>query len=102
MVLADFRTDLVEQAYLRLLDYSADLHLSRRTAVVLNDFPVAPSISMFKDDVRPYVKKIIERYGLEEWKACLLTNEFHRHLGIYSIVGAKMGHKGAGNSGSSF
>ena len=89
MVLADFRTDLVEQAYLKLLDYSADLHLNRRTAVVLNNFPVDPS--MFKEDVRPYVKRIIERHGLEEWKACLLTNEFHRHLGIYSIVGAKMG-----------
>lgn len=89
MVLEDFRTDLVEQAYLKLLDYSADLHLNRRTAVILNDFPVASS--MFKEDVRPYVKKIIERHGLEEWKACLLTNEFHRHLGIYSIVGAKMG-----------
>jgi inosine-uridine nucleoside N-ribohydrolase/formylmethanofuran dehydrogenase subunit E len=89
MVLEDFRTDLVEQAYLKLLDYSADLHLNRRTAVVLNNFPVAPS--MFKEDVKPYVKKIIETHGLEEWKACLLTNEFHRHLGIYSIVGAKMG-----------
>ncbi len=89
MVLEDFRTDLVEQAYLKLLDYSADLHLNRRTAVVLNDFPVDPS--MFKEDIRPYVKRIIEKHGLEEWKACLLTNEFHRHLGIYSIVGAKMG-----------
>ena len=89
MVLADFRTDLVEQAYLKLLDYSADLHLNRRTAVVLNNFPVDPS--MFKEDIRPYVTRIIERHGLEEWKACLLTNEFHRHLGIYSIVGAKMG-----------
>jgi pyrimidine-specific ribonucleoside hydrolase len=89
MVLEDFRTDLVEQAYLKLLDYSADIHLNRRAAVILNDFPVAPS--MFKEDVRPYVKKIIETHGLEEWKACLLTNEFHRHLGIYSIVGAKMG-----------
>jgi len=89
MVLEDFRTDLVEQAYLKLLNYSADLHLNRRTAVVLNNFPVDPS--MFKEDVRPYVTRIIERHGLEEWKACLLTNEFHRHLGIYSIVGAKMG-----------
>ncbi len=89
MVLEDFRTDLVEQAYLKLLGYSADLHLNRRAAVVLNDFPVDPS--MFKEDVRPYVKRIIEKYGLEEWKACFLTNELHRHLGIYSIVGAKMG-----------
>jgi pyrimidine-specific ribonucleoside hydrolase len=28
---------------------------------------------------------------LEEWNAALLTNEFHRHLGIYSLIGAKMG-----------
>ena len=39
----------------------------------------------------PHVKRIIEKYGLEEWKACLLTNELHRHLGIYSLIGAKMG-----------
>ena len=31
------------------------------------------------------------RYGSEEWKAMVLTNEFHRHLGAYSIIGAKMG-----------
>jgi len=37
------------------------------------------------------VEEIIARHGLEEWKACLLTNEFHRHLGIYSLIGAKMG-----------
>jgi pyrimidine-specific ribonucleoside hydrolase len=41
--------------------------------------------------VAPDVKEIIARHGMEEWKACLLTNELHRHLGIYSLVGAKMG-----------
>jgi pyrimidine-specific ribonucleoside hydrolase len=56
---------------------------------VLGAFPVDPAL--FREDVRPYVKKIIERHGLEEWKACVLTNELHRHLGIYSLVGAKMG-----------
>jgi pyrimidine-specific ribonucleoside hydrolase len=37
------------------------------------------------------VRKIIVKHGLEEWKACLLTNELHRHLGTYSLIGAKMG-----------
>jgi pyrimidine-specific ribonucleoside hydrolase len=41
--------------------------------------------------VSPYVNRIIERHGLEEWKAVLLTNELHRHLGMWSIIGAKMG-----------
>jgi len=32
-------------------------------------------ISLFNDNVRPYVRRIIEAHGLEEWKAVLLTNE---------------------------
>jgi pyrimidine-specific ribonucleoside hydrolase len=35
--------------------------------------------------------RIIACHGLEEWKAAVLTSELHRHLGTYSIVGAKMG-----------
>jgi pyrimidine-specific ribonucleoside hydrolase len=63
--------------------------LEPRTPVVMKEFPVNPAL--FKEDVRPYIQKIIERHGLEEWNACVLTNELHRHLGIYSLVGAKMG-----------
>jgi len=87
--LADFRADDLKQVYLELLSYLPDSHLSARETVILNDFPADPLL--FKEDVRPYVKKIIERHGINEWKACLLTNELHRHLGIYSIIGAKMG-----------
>lgn len=28
---------------------------------------------------------------MQEWTAVLLTNELHRHLGMWNIVGAKMG-----------
>ena len=63
--------------------------LEPRKTVVLQEFPTDPAL--FREDVRQYVKKIIQRHGLEEWKACVLTNELHRHLGIYSLVGAKMG-----------
>jgi len=89
MTLTGFEAAGVGDAYLRLLSYSRDFHLTARHSVVLKAFPTDPSL--FRDDVELYVKKIIERYGLEEWKACLLTNEFHRHLGTYSIIGAKMG-----------
>jgi pyrimidine-specific ribonucleoside hydrolase len=37
------------------------------------------------------VAKTIERYGVEEWRAGVLTNELHGHLGIYAIIGVKMG-----------
>ena len=39
------------------------------------------------------MNEIIEKYGKEEWRICVLTNEIHGHLGIYSVVGAKMGLK---------
>lgn len=60
-----------------------------RPPVCLKEFPTDPS--QFNELVRPYVKEIIERHGLEEWKATVLTNELHRHLGLWSIIGAKMG-----------
>ena len=66
-----------------------DVFVYQRETVCLKEFPVQPAL--FKDYVTPYVTQIIEKHGLEEWKAVLITNEFHRHLGIWSIVGAKMG-----------
>ena len=89
MSLAEIDIEGIRDAYLQALGYSADAHLSPRRSVILNIFPRDPSL--FREDVSPYVDEIIDRYGIEEWKACLLTNEFHRHLGIYSLVGAKMG-----------
>ncbi|MFC1821439.1 formylmethanofuran dehydrogenase subunit E family protein [Thermodesulfobacteriota bacterium] len=63
--------------------------LDKRDPVCLKEYPTDPML--FNELVRPYVAKIIKRYGLEEWKAVLLTNELHRHLGMWSIIGAKMG-----------
>jgi pyrimidine-specific ribonucleoside hydrolase len=34
---------------------------------------------------------IIERFGEEEFAAVVLTNELHQHIGIYTVLGAKMG-----------
>lgn len=42
-------------------------------------------------DVRQIMDSTIVRYGPDEWKACVMTDEFHGHLGVFSIVGAKMG-----------
>ncbi|MFC1764813.1 formylmethanofuran dehydrogenase subunit E family protein [Planctomycetota bacterium] len=57
--------------------------------VVLNRIP--RDRSHFRDDVAPLINQIIARHGEQEWEIVVLTNEFHRHLGIYSILGAKMG-----------
>ena len=60
-----------------------------RQPVCLKAYPTDPAL--FNETLGPFVKQIIERHGLEEWKATLLTNEMHRHLGLWSIIGAKMG-----------
>lgn len=59
--------------------------------VVFNAFPAQRE--MFTYDVRKIMDSAIHRYGYEEWKACVMTDEFHGHLGVFSIVGAKMGIK---------
>jgi len=60
-----------------------------RATVILAELPTAPA--QLLPDVREAAREIIARHGLEEWKAVVLTSELHRHLGTYSIVGAKMG-----------
>jgi pyrimidine-specific ribonucleoside hydrolase len=57
--------------------------------VVFNGFPVQREL--FRYDVRPILDSAIARYGYDEWKANVMTDEFHGHLGVFSIVGAKMG-----------
>ncbi|MBT3182522.1 MAG: hypothetical protein HN337_08465 [Deltaproteobacteria bacterium] len=64
-------------------------HNTMRTPVVLESYPNKPAD--FQKDIRPFVDAIISKYGIEEWNTVVLTNELHRHLGIYSILGAKMG-----------
>jgi inosine-uridine nucleoside N-ribohydrolase/formylmethanofuran dehydrogenase subunit E len=59
--------------------------------IVFSRFPVQREL--FRYDVRPIMDSAIARYGLLEWKANVMTDEFHGHLGVFSIVGAKMGIK---------
>ena len=56
---------------------------------VLANFPLSDSI--YAPDVRSIKGETIERFGEAEWRAIVLTNEIHGHLGIYSTIGAKMG-----------
>jgi len=47
--------------------------------------------SFYREDIQPIVTKTIQNYGYEEWYAAVLASEFHRHLGVFSIIGIKMG-----------
>ena len=58
-------------------------------SIIFSQFPV--DANLFEEDVAGLSRHIISEYGLREWKIVVLTNEFHEHLGIYSIIGAKMG-----------
>lgn len=78
-------TSMVGDSYLKLFSGQG----SALRGIVLESFPV--SEELLSPDLVPYAKLIQDRHGIEEWKLTVLTNEMHQHLGIYSIVGAKMG-----------
>ena len=83
----DYDVQAVKEA---ISDMIKGTYVSERN-IVFNRFPVQRE--MFNYDVRPIIDSAIARYGPEEWKANVMTDEFHGHLGVFSIVGAKMGIK---------
>jgi inosine-uridine nucleoside N-ribohydrolase/formylmethanofuran dehydrogenase subunit E len=56
---------------------------------VIKDFPLDPSF--YFDDIKPSVTEIVNKYGIDEWISGVLANELHRHLGVFAIIGVKMG-----------
>lgn len=56
---------------------------------VIKKFPVDPSF--YFADIEPSVTSIIKKYGTDEWISGVIANELHRHLGVFAIVGVKMG-----------
>ncbi len=57
--------------------------------IVFERFPLNPDL--YRSDIKENMNEIVEKHGTLEWEFCVLTNEIHGHLGIYSIIGAKMG-----------
>ncbi len=49
------------------------------------------STNLYSDDVAAIMNAAIEKHGVKEFRLGVLTNELHGHLGIYAMVGAKMG-----------
>lgn len=56
---------------------------------VFYGFPTRREV--YAADVAPIVEEALARHGPSEWRAAVLTNELHGHLGIYATVGVKMG-----------
>lgn len=57
--------------------------------MLFKQFPIDPEL--YNDDMKPMVNQTVKRFGLDEWRTGVLANELHGHLGIYTIMGVKMG-----------
>lgn len=76
-------TETQETPVKRQVDTERDRHHCH----VFSIFP--ESQELFSPEIN--VKEIISRHGHAEWRAGVLTNELHGHLGIYAVIGVKMG-----------
>ena len=52
---------------------------------------VPSDTSFYMSDLQPYVSEIRNKYGADEWTSGVIANELHRHLGVFAIIGVKMG-----------
>jgi len=57
--------------------------------IVFNEIPT--SGPMVTNDINVFAEQILKTYGYAEFKIVAITSEFHSHMGIYSILGAKTG-----------
>lgn len=62
---------------------------AKERSVVFEGFPLDGAL--YQKDVQQIQVEAIHRYGFSEWRAAVLTCELHGHLGIYSLLGVKMG-----------
>jgi len=56
---------------------------------VMKAMPV--DTSLYMPDIQPFVTEILNKYGEDEWTSGVIANELHRHLGVFAIIGVKMG-----------
>jgi len=47
--------------------------------------------AFYMADIQPFVTDIRNKYGEDEWTSGVIANELHRHLGVFAIIGVKMG-----------
>lgn len=47
--------------------------------------------AFYMPDIQPFINDIRNRYGEDEWTSGVIAYELHRHLGVFAIIGVKMG-----------
>lgn len=57
--------------------------------VIFNEVPTGGY--MLRQDLHTHIDEILNLHGYHEFKIVALTSEIHSHLGVYSILGAKLG-----------
>jgi len=77
-------TEDIRMLYVAILDADKPMQ-----GIVYNTLPTGGT--WLRTDMRPIADSIISRHGYNEFLVVAMTSEFHGHLGIYSIMGAKMG-----------
>jgi pyrimidine-specific ribonucleoside hydrolase len=81
--------------------YPADINALRRATVTIlkeetvRKMQVIKTIprdtSFYMSDLQLSTTEIRNRYGEDEWVSGVIANELHRHLGVFAIIGVKMG-----------
>lgn len=76
--------ELLDKSFLKILEGK-----TINTNQVFSAFP--DDTLFYVEDIRPNVVTSIDKYGTDEWNSCVMTMELHRHVGVYALIGAKMG-----------
>lgn len=81
----DYEIEKLKKLYIQILN---ETYRPRQHVV----FSIFPTDSIYyADDVNQIKNKIISKYGEEEFMLGTIASEIHNHLGIYTILGVKMG-----------
>ena len=56
---------------------------------IFNHFPLDKRL--YSSDIAAIMPETIERYGESEWRYTALACELHGHIGLYTMLGVKMG-----------
>lgn len=84
--ISNYNTEPVKQAYLNILKGKANYFYD---GVVFSNFPL--DSVYYHNDINEIKQQLIDNHGMEEFVMSVLASEIHHHLGIYTILGVKMG-----------
>jgi len=79
-------------AHIDALQQAAVKILKEETVERMQVIKTMPTDTAFyMSDIQPFVTDIRNKYGEDEWTSGVIANELHRHLGVFAIIGVKMG-----------